>query len=93
MPSDAVGDAVDLRLGAQDKRQATGSAKRIAVQLEPARGAATRKAALGHDNVGAGAGGDRIGPWRKIGRAEGEDVEPAPVPFDRKGAGVVIAAR
>ena len=92
MPSDAVGDAVDLRFGAESKRQTTGLAERIAVQLEPARGAAARQAALGDNNIGAGAGGDGIGPWRKIGRAEGEDVEPAPVPLDREGAGVVIAA-
>ena len=92
MPSDAVGDAVDLWFSAESKRQTTGLAEPIAVQLEPARGASARQAALGDDNVGAGAGGNRIGPWRKIGRAEGEDVEAAPVPFDGKGAGVVIAA-
>ena len=56
MSADAVGDGIDPRLLTEIEGKAAGSPQRGQIELKPARLAASRKPAIGDDNVGVSAG-------------------------------------
>ena len=55
MPAEPRADALEPRLAGEVERDAAALAQRDPVELEPARGTATRQAAAGYDDVGIAA--------------------------------------
>jgi hypothetical protein len=76
MSADEVGDGVDPGFLAEIEDKAAGSLQRGRIELKPARLAASRKPAIGDNNVGVGAGANE---WLPVDAISGAGREKPPV--------------
>ena len=77
-----IADAGHARRVAEADRQAPGAGEKGAIRLQPARRAAARQAAIGHHDIGLGAGAHHVPPTDMMRRARGENAPDAAVPSD-----------